>query len=191
VRLAFLLLTLVLASPAAGQLVSKAHGWPPVDELEDFRIAPLGELRTLDHAAPTPLAIPGAQLITTRELKALLAPNAMRPPLLIDVMGEESHQSVYWEGLVWLPGAGRGSSFDDELQGRLAQALERATGGNRARMLVFFCANPRCWLSYNAALRAVRLGYSDVRWYRGGVHAWGVAGGDLREPRDPWPGPRR
>jgi rhodanese-related sulfurtransferase len=52
--------------------------------------------------------------------------------------------------------------------------------------MVFFCANARCWLSYNAALRAARLGYTGVRWYRGGVEAWGVAGGALVEPSLVW-----
>ena len=52
--------------------------------------------------------------------------------------------------------------------------------------LVFLCASARCWLSYNAALRAVRLGYADVRWYRGGIEAWGAGGGALAEPRLVW-----
>jgi rhodanese-related sulfurtransferase len=52
--------------------------------------------------------------------------------------------------------------------------------------MVFFCANARCWLSYNAALRAVRLGYSGVRWYRGGIDAWGRSGGALVEPKLVW-----
>jgi PQQ-dependent catabolism-associated CXXCW motif protein len=190
VRPVFLLLTLILAAPAAGQIVTKAQGWSPLDEMEDFRVAPRAELRLNDHAAPTPLTIPGARLITTAELQALLAPRAKSLPVLVDVMGDGRHLSIHAPGAVWLPGAGRGSSFDDELQTRLAAALQRATGGHSSRTLIFFCANPRCWLSYNAALRAVRLGYSDVRWYRGGVHAWGVAGGNLSETRDPWPARR-
>jgi rhodanese-related sulfurtransferase len=41
---------------------------------------------------------------------------------------------------------------------------------------VFFCSGVRCWLSYNAALRAVRGGYANVYWYRGGIDAWRAAG---------------
>jgi rhodanese-related sulfurtransferase len=52
--------------------------------------------------------------------------------------------------------------------------------------LIFFCFGPRCWLSYNAALRATRLGYTDVRWYRGGLEAWGAGGGALTELRTAW-----
>jgi rhodanese-related sulfurtransferase len=31
-------------------------------------------------------------------------------------------------------------------------------------------------MSYNAALRAVNLGYTQVFWYRGGIEAWQLAG---------------
>ena len=30
-------------------------------------------------------------------------------------------------------------------------------------------------MSYNASLRAIRLRYSNVRWYRGGIEAWKAA----------------
>jgi len=41
--------------------------------------------------------------------------------------------------------------------------------------MVFFCVDPECWLSYNAALRAIGLGYTGVMWYRGGIAAWRAA----------------
>ncbi len=33
-----------------------------------------------------------------------------------------------------------------------------------------------CWVSYNAALRAINAGYTNVLWYRGGIEAWKAAG---------------
>ncbi len=39
----------------------------------------------------------------------------------------------------------------------------------------------KCWGSYNAALRAIRLGYTNVHWFRGGVEAWQQAGLPLRD----------
>ena len=57
-----------------------------------------------------------------------------------------------------------------------AQELARLTGGDRARPLVFYC-EPQCWMSWNAARRAVReLGYTAVHWYPGGAEAWRAAG---------------
>ena len=69
-----------------------------------------------------------------------------------------------------------GANFIDTLQGQFAGRLERITGGDKARPLVFFCVNTQCWLSYNASLRAAALGYSKVYWYRGGIEAWRLAG---------------
>ena len=59
--------------------------------------------------------------------------------------------------------------------------LTQATGGDRARLIVTYCQGVKCWGSYNAALRAIRLGYTNVHWYRGGVEAWQQAGLPLRE----------
>ena len=153
------------------------------DEAHDFGIPPSAELRLDDHASPTPLGIPGARTIATGELRRLLQLPLAERPLVFDVLGEE-HLTL--PGAIWLPGAGRGSGFGDELQSRLAKFLDFLSAGRRERTLVFACTGPRCWLSYNAALRAVRLGYTDVRWYRGGIQAWGASGGALREPRVTW-----
>ncbi len=47
---------------------------------------------------------------------------------------------------------------------------------DRATLIVTYCQGVQCWGSYNAALRAVRLGYTNVHWYRGGMDAWRGAG---------------
>jgi len=155
-----------------------------VDEKRDFGVPPSTELRLAGHASPTPLTIPGAQVIATAELRARLEEPLETRPLLFDVLGEDAHLTI--PGAIWLPGAGRGSSFEDEVQARLAKLLDFATRGDRRRPLVFFCSGPECWLSYNAALRAVRLGYGEVRWYRGGLEAWRAASAPLAQPRVRW-----
>jgi PQQ-dependent catabolism-associated CXXCW motif protein len=139
-------------------------------------------LRTADLSAPTPLEVPGATTIRTGALKESLQANP--PPLLFDVLGGELHASL--PGAIWLPGAGRGESFTDSVQARLSQTLQAMTKGDRKRPLVFFCQGTQCWLSYNAALRAVALGYEAVFWYRGGIEAWLAAGGDVVPLRLTW-----
>jgi PQQ-dependent catabolism-associated CXXCW motif protein len=143
----------------------------------DFGVAPTRELRLADYAAPTPREVPGARVIRTPQLQAWLQRDASARPLLLDVVGGEGHDSI--PGAIWLPGAGRGRDFDDAVQARLAGALAALTGRASTRSIVFFCASTKCWLSYNAALRAATLGYTEVYWYRGGIEAWLDAGGDL------------
>ena len=67
-------------------------------------------------------------------------------------------------------------NFLDPVQSLMTQLLAQLASGDKAKPMVFFCASSQCWLSYNAALRAVAAGYSRVYWYRGGVDAWTAAG---------------
>jgi PQQ-dependent catabolism-associated CXXCW motif protein len=161
-----------------------ACGGAKADEAADFGVAPTRELRLINYAAPTPREVPGAKTVMTPQLRAWLQRDPQQQPLLLDVIGDQGHDSL--PGAIWLPGAGRGLSFDDALQAHFAKSLEQLTEGDRGRALVFFCAGNRCWLSYNAALRAAILGYSEVYWYRGGIDAWISAGGKLAPIRTVW-----
>ena len=171
-----------LAAFAAGARAQGAAG--PADEARDYGVAVGANLRLGDHASPTPVSIPGARLVSTADLRAALDGPPESRPLVFDVLGGTGHDSI--PGAIWLADAGRGSSFEDEIQALLGRTLELLTRGNRARPMVFLCASPRCWLSYNAALRAVRLGYTAVGWYRGGIDAWVAAGGDTAPMRVAW-----
>ena len=109
-----------------------------------------------------------ASTITTKELHEQII--GAQPPVLIDVLGGKRHRSV--PGAVWLKGAGLDDTREDDVDARLNAKLDELTGGDKSRGVVFFCLSAECWLSYNAAMRAVRLGYENVHWYRGGVNAW-------------------
>jgi PQQ-dependent catabolism-associated CXXCW motif protein len=167
----------ILAAGAAG-----AQG--PADP--GTYVMPSAALRLSDYSAPTPLSIPGAIVIDTPDLRERMA--GERPALLFDTAGGSGHDSI--PGAIWLPGAGLGTGFDDALQRQLEKTLEVATKGDRARAVVFFCVSRNCWLSYNAASRAVRLGYREVYWYRGGLEAWSAAGGELEPPKIVWRRPQ-
>jgi PQQ-dependent catabolism-associated CXXCW motif protein len=171
--------TLVLAQRAAG----------PANESLDFGVPPTSELRLHDHSSPTPRAVPGGRTVSTAELLAALELPPAERPLLFDVLGGTGHDSI--PGAIWLADAGRGGSFEDEIQEKLARTLGFVTREDRSRTIIFFCASTSCWLSYNAALRAVKLGYLQVGWYRGGIAAWLAAGGELAPPRVTWKRPER
>jgi PQQ-dependent catabolism-associated CXXCW motif protein len=146
-------------------------------ETQDFGVPPVNTIRPGNYEAPTPTQIGGAAVITTPRLRDLML--APKRPILIDVLGGNPTMSL--PGAVWLRGAGLGSGFADEIQQRLAARLTELTGGDKSRAMVFFCLSRTCWLSYNAALRAVSLGYRNVMWYRGGRNAW-IAAGLAMEP---------
>ena len=137
------------------------------EEDRDWGVPPRSQLRTIEYHAPTPLLIPGGKTVRTVELYQMLQKEPR--PYVIDVLGGGNHRTI--TGAFWLPGAGAGDMDADE-EKRFLNALASFAGGDKARPMVFFCVDTQCWLSYNAALRAIAAGYTNVMWYRGGVAAW-------------------
>lgn len=158
--------------PATGQQQGFGQQQAAVDpERRDFGVPPTSQLHQGAMHGPTPASIPGGQVITTSGLVELLRRQDMRT-LVFDILG----------GPQTLPGAipavpaHQPGSFDDQVQRDFGGYLQQVTQGNQETPLVFYCLNPECWMSYNAALRAINLGYRNVLWYRGGIEAWQQAG---------------
>jgi PQQ-dependent catabolism-associated CXXCW motif protein len=145
-------------------------------ELKDFGIAPTEQLHAGPMHAPTPTRIPGGLVITTGALRALYE----RDPsgfLVFDVLGGQQGLPNAQNALP----AGQAGSFTDQTQREFGNYLQQVTGGKKDTPLVFYCASVECWMSYNAALRAVNLGYTQVFWYRGGIEAWQAAGHSVQQ----------
>ena len=143
------------------------------DEATDFGVPQQATLRGPSKLhSPTPTTVPGATTIDTARLHDLFVSG--EKVVLLDVLGGNVTQSL--PGALWLPGAGAGTGFDDDRQRRLAAKMRTLTNGDTATPIVTYCLGADCWLSYNAALRLVRLGYEYVYWYRGGHEAWAAAG---------------
>lgn len=144
-------------------------------ELRDLGVAPRSTLHPGPMHAPTPNSIPGGRVITTREVVALLGDRQSRS-LVLDVLGGPETLP----GAVAAAPAAQPGGFQDNTQREFGQFLQQATGGNLETPLVLYCLSDHCWMSYNAALRAINLGYRNVLWYRGGLEAWKAAGQDVR-----------
>jgi PQQ-dependent catabolism-associated CXXCW motif protein len=133
---------------------------------------------------PVPKTITGGTVIGTAELRGLLergdivlveVSNApRRPEHLAPGAPWLPKPHVVIPGSVWVPGAGMGE-IDPELDSAFRQRLAKATDGDFARRIVIYC-HERCWLSWNAARRAIRYGYRSVFWYPEGIEGWRAAG---------------
>jgi PQQ-dependent catabolism-associated CXXCW motif protein len=166
-----ILATCAPATPwQAVQLTQPAYDGETIDYGENATSAI--RLASEGYDAPTPTRIDGAKTITTPELRSMMV--STQPPILIDVIG--GHSTFSLPGAIWLPGGGLGQNLHDGVQTRLATELTALTHGDKSKPLVFFCLSKVCWLSHNAAVRAVSLGYTNVYWYRGGRSAWQAAG---------------
>jgi PQQ-dependent catabolism-associated CXXCW motif protein len=137
-----------------------------------------------DVDAPTPATLQGGRVIHVEEVEALLRQgNAV----VIDVSNTPRRPAELAPGApwlpvphraipdaLWLPGVGVGAptqQVDDFYRGR----LKRATAGNVEAPLVVYC-HANCWLSWNAAKRAIGYGYRRVFWFPEGIEGWTAAG---------------
>jgi len=178
------------------QLVKKTGGLgaPPLkgvnyaDESTAFEgVQPSTELvKNVD--GPTPTTIPGGKVLTTLQLYEGLArgtlgkdPSTPTPPVMVDAWSDPHHMTIPTSTLI--PEAGKVTdSKPDKAREQLWTALNKASGGNFEKPLVFFSSGVKNWEGYNAALRAIDMGYSRVYWYRGGIASWKAAGQPLVNP---------
>ena len=139
--------------------------------------------RLENYRAPTPLTIAGGTALDTTAARRLWMEGAA---VWIDVLAAPQRPakllaSAVWmplprrdiPGSVWLPDVGRGE-LPDKLAAYFSANLEQATKGRREATLVFYCL-ANCWMSWNAAKRAVSWGYTHVFWYRDGTDGWQAA----------------
>ena len=141
------------------------------------------DYRTDAYRSPVPATLEGARIIDTqaaeriwREKSAIfidVLPRPVKPDNLPAnmVWREAPHRSI--PGAIWLANVGYGVIPEPLLAAFQAQ-LAMLTGGDRTRMLVFFCLKD-CWMSWNAAKRAVSWGYGNVIWFPDGIDGWGDA----------------
>lgn len=143
------------------------------NEARDDGASPQRTIHERNTSGSTPLTVPGARRVVTRQVADALA--GAKPPFLIDVANSwGGHDTL--PSAIWMRGAGDDAADQNGALDALLRALLANLAPDRQRPLVFFCESSVCWQSYNAALRAVADGYVNVYWYRGGIAAWRAAG---------------
>ena len=129
------------------------------------------ELRTEKFSDSTPQELPQVRTVGTQDLAELLL--APERPVIVDVSLSDTTLptavSLVHGGSAW-PDAGT----DAELGKRIG-ALLQLLAPDPHRLLVIIGYDRQDWRGVNAAIRAARLGFSNVAWYRGGLAAWKAA----------------
>ena len=138
------------------------------------------EYRTRDYRAPTPAGLAGARVVSTADVEELwqrkaavfvdVLPRAPRPANLPPGTIWRDKPRLNIPGSIWLPDTGYGE-LAPVTENYLRQNLDRATGGDRAKLLVIYCLRD-CWMSWNAAKRVLSMGYANVAWYPDGTDGW-------------------
>jgi PQQ-dependent catabolism-associated CXXCW motif protein len=145
----------------------------------------------VDHyRAPTPATLAGARVLTTAEAEFCWKNGAVfvdvlaqspRPANLPDgtIWREKIRRNI--PGSVWLPDTGYGE-LAAQTESYFRLGLERVTRSDRTKLLVFYCLRD-CWMSWNAAKRALALGCHNVAWYPDGTDGWEAVGLPLKETK--------
>lgn len=145
-------------------------------------VEPAG-FRMGDYNAPVPATLSGASVVDASGLASAIAKGAV----IIDVLpaprrppGQPASQP--WMPLprqevttsLWWPEVGQGV-ISPTLDKWFRERLTAVTHGDRDKPVAFYC-KPACWMSWNAAKRAVGYGYRHVLWFPGGSEAWAASG---------------
>jgi PQQ-dependent catabolism-associated CXXCW motif protein len=144
-----------------------------------------------EYKAPVPDTLAGATVVSTAEAEALWR---NRQAVFLDVMPYTPKPAnlpagTIWRdkvrkdipGSLWLANVGYGA-LPAETEAYFRQALSAATEGDKSRKILFYCMTD-CWMSWNAARRAVKWGYKSVLWYPPGADGWEKAGLPLEEKK--------
>jgi sulfur-oxidizing protein SoxY len=148
----------------------------PVPEPADFWNGPIN--------SPTPATLSGGTVIRASDLASMLKTERA---VVVDVSNspprpEKLAPEAVWmppphaviPGSLWLAGVGVGA-IDPATDEFYRQRLREATANDVNRTIVVYC-HERCWLSWNAAKRAIRYGYRRVFWFPEGIEGWRAAG---------------
>lgn len=154
------------------------------------------DYRNQDYRAPVPAALNGARVLTTREAAAIwrdksgafvdVLPRPPKPASLPPdtVWRDKPRHNI--PGSLWLPDTGYGQ-LPPAMEAYFRDGLTRASAGRRDALLVIYCQSD-CWMSWNAARRAVAYGYGNIAWFPEGTDGWERAGLPLVEA-EPEPRP--
>lgn len=166
------------ATDAAPQ-TTEAHGSYEVAEPDGYK--------SDNYRSPVPKTLRGAASVaSTDDAKRLfdtgavfidVYPRAPKPPNLpaSTIWRDPPHTSI--AGAHWLPNVGYGT-ISAETQAYFTTRLSDLTGGDPTKPVVFFCQR-ECWMSWNAAKRAMEMGYKTVHWFPDGSDGWADWGFDV------------
>lgn len=173
----------------AASMLHTAATAADVPEPEGYRLE--------EYDAPVPQTITGGTVVDATETKHL---RDTEDALVIDVIPEHRKPDFLPENQIWIPPSHRGipgsiwlpdigyGVLSDITEAYFKNNLQKHTT-SREHPIIFYCRLD-CWMSWNAAKRALTFGYKNVYWFSEGIDGWTFEDFDL-EKLTPEPGQRQ
>jgi ABC-type phosphate/phosphonate transport system substrate-binding protein len=118
----------------------------------------------------TPRLLEGATIVSADEVVALMKKGAV----LYDTRSEDEYRDKHIQGARWLP---YGEKSAKEVGFDFAKdKFDVARAGDKAKPVIFACNGAECWKSYKSCVAAIKAGYKQVYWFRGGFPEWVAKG---------------
>ncbi len=143
-----------------------------------------------NYRSPTPATLQGALVTDVIKAKELYDGKGA---IFIDVLPAPKRPQTLAADEVWLPPERLnipGSTWLADVGfGVLSNELENYFKSNLAKLtesksdpLLFYC-KANCWMSWNAAKRAMEYGFTHVFWFPGGTDDWSSSAFELEQSK--------
>lgn len=130
-----------------------------------------------DQKPETPKAINGAKVVGVAEAKGLAASKAA---VFIDTRSAVNFGKGHVPGAVTASYKEKSDPVENFDGGKDSFDFDKLPGDKNAR-IVFYSDGPTGWKSYKAAVLAVKAGYKNVMYMRGGMGDWEAAGNPVEK----------
>ena len=121
--------------------------------------------------AQTPESISGATVITADKAQALVNSGV----LMVDARVANEYAEEHIKGAVSIPYKEKSAKSVDFDASQDSFDLSRLPADKNTAM-IFYCNAGECWKSYKATKAALKAGYRNVYWLRGGIPEWKAKG---------------
>jgi rhodanese-related sulfurtransferase len=161
IRVAFMSPNAKAAAPTA-QVGLDVRKMEPISAKEYDYVSTLGYF--------TPRSLQGVTIVSAEEAAEMMKKGIP----LYDTRVEEEHREGHIKGAKWLPYGEKSAKEVGFDASKDRFDIDRIT--DKSAPVVFACNGPECWKSYKSCVAALKAGYTQVYWFRGGFPEWASKG---------------
>lgn len=155
-------------SPNAKAALPTAEAGLDVRKMQPISVKEYDYVSTLGYF--TPRSLDGVKIVSAEEAAEMMRKGVV----LYDTRIEQEHRENHIKGAQWLPYGEKSAKevgFDAS-----KDKFELARIASKNAPVIFACNGAECWKSYKSCVAAVKAGYTQVYWFRGGFPEWAAKG---------------